>query len=56
MTTDSPTQSIQAILDVVEQCGEAESAQTGQATALLTALHLISSALDGGWKYSLCSL
>ncbi|XP_053288657.1 gasdermin Eb [Pleuronectes platessa] len=46
MTTESQTQNVQAILDLVEQCGEAESAQTGQATSLLTALHLISSALD----------
>nr|XP_019948910.1 PREDICTED: non-syndromic hearing impairment protein 5 isoform X1 [Paralichthys olivaceus] len=44
--TECQKRNIQAILDLVEQCGEAESAQTGQATSVLTALHLISSALD----------
>ncbi|AWO96723.1 putative non-syndromic hearing impairment protein 5-like [Scophthalmus maximus] len=43
-TTESQKQNIQEILDLVEQCGQVGSAQTGQ--SVLTALHLISSALD----------
>lgn len=45
--TESQKQNIQAILDLVQQSGQVESAQTGQTTSVLTALHLISSALDG---------
>ncbi|XP_018544241.1 gasdermin Eb [Lates calcarifer] len=44
--TESQKQNIQAILDLVQQSGQVESAQTGQTTSVLTALHLISSALD----------
>ncbi|XP_071325065.1 gasdermin Eb [Trachinotus anak] len=44
--TVSQKQNIQAILELVEQSGQVESAQTGQSTSVLTALHLIISALD----------
>lgn len=45
--TDSQKQNIQAILDLLEQTGQMESVQVGQSTSVLTALHLISSAMDG---------
>ncbi|XP_073342240.1 gasdermin Eb [Pagrus major] len=45
-TTGSQKQNIQAILDLLEQSGQAESAQAGQSTSVLTALHLITSAMD----------
>lgn len=45
-TTDSQKQNIQAILDLLEQSGQVESAQPGQPTPVLTALHLITSAMD----------
>ncbi|XP_044063397.1 gasdermin Eb [Siniperca chuatsi] len=45
-TTDSQKQNIQAILDLLEQSGQVESAQAGQSTPVLTALHLIISAMD----------
>nr|XP_043889852.1 gasdermin Eb isoform X1 [Solea senegalensis] len=41
--TEPPKQNIQAILDLVKQCEQVESAKT---TSVLKALHLISSALD----------
>ncbi|XP_039972683.1 gasdermin Eb [Xiphias gladius] len=44
--TESQKQNIQAILDLVEQSGHVESAQTGHCTTVLTAVHLISSAFD----------
>lgn len=47
MTTESQKQNIQAILGLLEQSGEVESAQTEQSTSVLCALHLITSALDG---------
>lgn len=49
-TTESQKQNIQAVLGLVEQ-----SPQTDQSTSVLTALHLISSALDGE-KKKLCSV
>ncbi|XP_070768101.1 gasdermin Eb [Enoplosus armatus] len=45
-TTDSQKQNFQAILDLLEQSGQVESAQAGQSTSVLTALHLITSAMD----------
>ncbi|XP_040899958.1 gasdermin Eb isoform X2 [Toxotes jaculatrix] len=45
-TTEPQKQNIQAILDLVEQSGQVGLAQTGQSTSVLTAIHLISSALD----------
>lgn len=45
--TESQKQNIQAILGLLEQSGKVESAQTEQSTPVLSALHLISSALDG---------
>lgn len=45
-TTEPQKQNIQAILDVLEQSGQVESAQTEQSTSVLTALHLIASAMD----------
>ncbi|XP_008289283.1 gasdermin Eb [Stegastes partitus] len=42
-TTESQRQNIQVILDLLEQCGQEGSAQS---TSVLTALHLITSALD----------
>ncbi|XP_056237123.1 gasdermin Eb [Seriola aureovittata] len=45
-TTVSQKQNIQAILELVELSGQVESAQTGRSTSVLTAIHLISSALD----------
>ncbi|KAK2910321.1 gasdermin Eb [Channa argus] len=44
--TASQKENIQAILDLLEQSGQVESAQAGQSTSVLTALHLISSAID----------
>lgn len=46
-TTESQKQNIQAILDLLEQSGQVESAQAGQSTSVLTALHLVVSAVDG---------
>ncbi|KAM7420646.1 hypothetical protein PAMA_015059 [Pampus argenteus] len=46
MMTDSQKQNIQAILGFLEQSGEVKSAQTKQSTSVLSALHLITSALD----------
>lgn len=46
-TTHSQKQNIQAILDLLELSGQAESAQADQSTEVLIALHLITSALDG---------
>lgn len=46
-TTGSLKQNTQAILDLLEQSGQVKSAQAGQSTSLLTALHLITSAIDG---------
>ncbi|XP_026149142.1 gasdermin Eb isoform X1 [Mastacembelus armatus] len=43
--TELQKQNIQAILDIVEQCGEVKSAQAGRSTSVLIALHLISSAM-----------
>nr|XP_020468482.1 non-syndromic hearing impairment protein 5 [Monopterus albus]XP_020468483.1 non-syndromic hearing impairment protein 5 [Monopterus albus] len=43
---ESQKQNIQAILDLLEQSGQEESPQAGQSTSVLTALHLISSAVD----------
>ncbi|KAG7242002.1 hypothetical protein INR49_024630, partial [Caranx melampygus] len=43
---ESQKQNIRAVLGVVEQSGQVESAQTDRSTSVLTALHLISSALD----------
>ncbi|XP_030248788.1 gasdermin Eb [Sparus aurata] len=45
-TTGSLKQNTQAILDLLEQSGQVKSAQAGQSTSLLTALHLITSAID----------
>lgn len=45
-TTHSQKQNIQAILDLLELSGQAESAQADQSTEVLIALHLITSALD----------
>lgn len=45
--TESQKQNIQAILDLLEQSGQVESAQTGQSASVFTALHLITSAMDG---------
>uniref|UniRef100_UPI0037E9219C gasdermin Eb n=1 Tax=Semicossyphus pulcher TaxID=241346 RepID=UPI0037E9219C len=44
--TESHKKSIQAVLDLLEQCGQTESAQANQSTAVLAALHLITSAID----------
>ncbi|XP_051262766.1 gasdermin Eb [Dicentrarchus labrax] len=44
--TESPKQNIQAILDLLPQSGQVESTQAGQSTPVLTALHLIVSAMD----------
>ncbi|XP_028983881.1 gasdermin Eb [Betta splendens] len=44
--TKSQRQNIEAILDLLEQTGQMESVQVGQSTSVLTALHLISSAMD----------
>ncbi|KAM9353632.1 gasdermin Eb [Symphorus nematophorus] len=44
--TDSQKQNILALLDLLEQSGHGESAQAGQSTSVLTALHLITSAMD----------
>ncbi len=46
-TTECQKQNIQAILDLLEQSGQVESARTGQSASVLTALHLITSAMDG---------
>lgn len=54
--TESQKQNIQAILDLLEQSGQVESVQVGQSTSVLTALHLISSAMDGEKSYALRSL
>lgn len=53
-TTESQKQNIQAILDLLEQSGQMESAQADQSTSVLTALHLIASAIDGE-KTVLCA-
>ncbi|XP_076593385.1 gasdermin Eb [Chaetodon auriga] len=45
-TTESQKQNIQEILDLLEQCGQMEPAQAGQPTSVLTAFHLIASAMD----------
>ncbi|XP_029360163.1 gasdermin Eb isoform X1 [Echeneis naucrates] len=42
----SQKQNIQAIVELAKQSGEADSSQTDRPTSVLTALHLISSALD----------
>lgn len=41
-TTDSPNQSVRAILDLLEQSGQVDSRRA------LSAFHLITSAMDGG--------
>lgn len=51
--TDSQKQNIQAILDLLEQSGQVEWVQAGQSTSVLTALHLISSAMDGERSFAL---
>lgn len=53
--TESQKQNIQAILDLLEKSGQVESIQVGQSTSVLTALHLISSAMDGEKSYALRS-
>ncbi|XP_041798850.1 gasdermin Eb [Chelmon rostratus] len=45
-TTESQKENIQAILDLLDQPGQRESAEAGQSTSVLTALHLIASAID----------
>lgn len=45
--TESQKQNIQAILGLLEQSGNVESARTEQSTSVLSALHLITTALDG---------
>lgn len=54
--TESQKQNIQAILDLLEESGQVESVQVGQSTSVLTALHLISSAMDGEKIYALWNL
>ncbi|XP_053183146.1 gasdermin Eb [Scomber japonicus] len=44
--TESQKQNIQAILGLLEQSDNVESARTAQSTSVLSALHLITSALD----------
>ncbi|XP_035528193.1 gasdermin Eb [Morone saxatilis] len=45
-TTESQKQNIQAILDLLQQSGQVELTQAGQSTPVLTAIHLIVSAMD----------
>ena len=47
MMTESQKQNVQAILGLLEQSGEVDSAQTERSTSVLSAFHLITSALDG---------
>lgn len=52
--TESQKQTIQAILDLLEQSGQVVSSQAGESTSVLRALHLITSAMDGE-KAMLCA-
>jgi len=54
--TDSQRQNIQAVLVLLEQSGQTEPAQAAQSKSILTAFHLIVSALDGEENCALLSL
>lgn len=49
-------QNIQAVLDLLEQSGKVEATQESKSTSVLTAFHLITSALEGEESCYPCSL